>query len=108
MQEYADLGIETFILSGYPHLEEAYRVADLLFPHLPVSSRSERSVRKHHWPVRRTGRQRISAAHGRGRTGAGATKLATRAAIGFVFCTLTKGESIEQSEEGKARASSLF
>jgi alkanesulfonate monooxygenase len=36
MQEYADIGIETFILSGYPHLEEAYRVADLLFPHLPV------------------------------------------------------------------------
>jgi alkanesulfonate monooxygenase len=35
--EYADLGIETFILSGYPHLEEAYRVAELLFPWLPVS-----------------------------------------------------------------------
>jgi len=44
MQEYADLGIETFILSGYPHLEEAYRVADLLFPHLPLSSKSEKSV----------------------------------------------------------------
>ncbi|MGA2101772.1 MAG: FMNH2-dependent alkanesulfonate monooxygenase [Candidatus Sulfotelmatobacter sp.] len=40
MREYADLGIETFILSGYPHLEEAYRVADLLFPHLPISSAS--------------------------------------------------------------------
>jgi alkanesulfonate monooxygenase len=40
MQEYVDLGIETFILSGYPHLEEAYRVADLLFPHLPVPARS--------------------------------------------------------------------
>jgi alkanesulfonate monooxygenase len=39
MQEYADLGIETFILSGYPHLEEAYRVADLLFPELQISSR---------------------------------------------------------------------
>ncbi|MGD0986754.1 MAG: FMNH2-dependent alkanesulfonate monooxygenase [Candidatus Sulfotelmatobacter sp.] len=39
MQEYANLGIETFILSGYPHLEEAYRVADLLFPHLPVASK---------------------------------------------------------------------
>ncbi|MCK8316028.1 LLM class flavin-dependent oxidoreductase, partial [Erwinia amylovora] len=34
MQEYADLGIETCILSGYPHLEEAYRVGELLFPHL--------------------------------------------------------------------------
>jgi len=33
--EYADLGIESFILSGYPHLEEAYRVAELLFPLLP-------------------------------------------------------------------------
>lgn len=37
MREYSDLGIETFILSGYPHLEEAYRVAELLFPHLPLS-----------------------------------------------------------------------
>jgi len=44
MQEYADLGIETFILSGYPHIEEAYRVADLLFPHLPVSAGAERLV----------------------------------------------------------------
>ncbi len=38
MQEYADLGIETFILSGYPHLEEAYRVAELLFPRLPLDT----------------------------------------------------------------------
>ncbi|PFO06630.1 alkanesulfonate monooxygenase, FMNH(2)-dependent [Bacillus sp. AFS076308] len=37
MKEYADLGIETFILSGYPHLEEAYRVSELLFPHLPLA-----------------------------------------------------------------------
>ncbi|QNP28363.1 FMNH2-dependent alkanesulfonate monooxygenase [Cylindrospermopsis curvispora] len=36
MQEYADVGIETFIFSGYPHLEEAYRVAELLFPRLPL------------------------------------------------------------------------
>ncbi len=35
--EYADLGIDTFILSGYPHLEESYRVAELLFPLLPLS-----------------------------------------------------------------------
>ncbi|MGG4553952.1 FMNH2-dependent alkanesulfonate monooxygenase [Paenibacillus humicus] len=41
MQEYADLGIETFIFSGYPHLEEAYRVAELLFPLLPLQQRSE-------------------------------------------------------------------
>ena len=37
MHEYAELGIETFILSGYPHLEEAYRTAELLFPRLPLS-----------------------------------------------------------------------
>lgn len=36
-KEYADVGIETFILSGYPHLEESYRVAELLFPLLPLS-----------------------------------------------------------------------
>lgn len=35
MQEYADLGIDTFVLSGYPHLEEAYRFAELVFPLLP-------------------------------------------------------------------------
>lgn len=33
IQEYADLGIETFVLSGYPHLEEAYRFAELVFPY---------------------------------------------------------------------------
>ena len=32
MEEYAALGIETFILSGYPHLEESYRFAELVFP----------------------------------------------------------------------------
>ena len=32
MREYAELGIETFILSGYPHLEESYRFAELVFP----------------------------------------------------------------------------
>jgi alkanesulfonate monooxygenase len=37
LQEYVDLGIDTFICSGYPHLEEAYRVAELLFPLLPLS-----------------------------------------------------------------------
>ncbi len=36
MLEYSDLGIESFILSGYPHLEEAYRVKELLFPLLPI------------------------------------------------------------------------
>jgi alkanesulfonate monooxygenase len=36
MKEYEALGIETFIFSGYPHLEEAYRVAELLFPLLSL------------------------------------------------------------------------
>ena len=49
MLEYADLGIESFIMSGYPHLEEAYRVAELLFPLLPLdqgdSSPEQRQVR---------------------------------------------------------------
>ena len=31
------LGIDYFIFSGYPHLEESYRVAELLFPHLPLA-----------------------------------------------------------------------
>ncbi|RTL99704.1 alkanesulfonate monooxygenase, FMNH(2)-dependent [Ancylobacter aquaticus] len=37
MQEYADLGIDSFILSGYPHLEEAYRVAELVLPRLKLN-----------------------------------------------------------------------
>jgi len=36
IREYADIGVESFILSGYPHLEEAYRVAELVFPLLSV------------------------------------------------------------------------
>ncbi|VVE67556.1 alkanesulfonate monooxygenase, FMNH(2)-dependent [Pandoraea anapnoica] len=41
LREYADLGIDTFILSGYPHLEEAYRFAELVFPHLPREVREK-------------------------------------------------------------------
>jgi len=40
-REYAGIGIETFILSGYPHLEESYRVAELLFPLLPLDRAAE-------------------------------------------------------------------
>ena len=32
LSEYRQAGVETFIPSGYPHLEEAYRTAELLFP----------------------------------------------------------------------------
>jgi alkanesulfonate monooxygenase len=35
IEEYAELGLDTFVLSGYPHLEEAYRFAELVFPLLP-------------------------------------------------------------------------
>jgi alkanesulfonate monooxygenase len=36
IREYQDLGIDTFIMSGYPHLEEAYRFAELVFPRLEL------------------------------------------------------------------------
>jgi alkanesulfonate monooxygenase len=49
LKEYAALGIDTFVLSGYPHLEEAYRVAELVFPHLDVAQ-----------PQRPTGQSYIS------------------------------------------------
>jgi alkanesulfonate monooxygenase len=42
MLEYRELGIETFILSGYPHLEEAYRTAESLFPLLPLELKKTR------------------------------------------------------------------
>lgn len=35
LKEYADLGVDTFVLSGYPHLEESIRFAELVFPLLP-------------------------------------------------------------------------
>jgi hypothetical protein len=38
LEEYQKLGIDTLILSGYPHLEEAYRTAELPFDYLPVES----------------------------------------------------------------------
>jgi alkanesulfonate monooxygenase len=37
IREYAALGADTFVLSGYPHLEEAYRFAELVFPHLNLA-----------------------------------------------------------------------
>ena len=38
MREYMRVGIDTFIMSGYPHLEEAYRFAELVLPLLPLSN----------------------------------------------------------------------
>lgn len=36
IQDYRDAGIEVLIVSGMPLLEEAYRFAELVLPHLPV------------------------------------------------------------------------
>lgn len=36
LREYQALGIDTIIASGYPHLEESYKVAELLFPVLGI------------------------------------------------------------------------
>jgi alkanesulfonate monooxygenase len=40
IKEYQDIGIDTFIMSGYPHLEEAYRFAELVFPLLALEGRT--------------------------------------------------------------------
>ena len=33
--------IDTFIFSGYPHLEESIRFAELVFPLLPIETRAK-------------------------------------------------------------------
>ncbi|MFZ4532367.1 MAG: FMNH2-dependent alkanesulfonate monooxygenase [Alsobacter sp.] len=38
LRDYQSLGIETVIASGYPHLEEAYKIAELLFPALGIGN----------------------------------------------------------------------
>ncbi|MBB3159902.1 FMNH2-dependent alkanesulfonate monooxygenase [Rhizobium laguerreae] len=42
LREYQEIGIDTVIGSGYPHLEEAYRVAELIFPELGISREQQR------------------------------------------------------------------
>ncbi|MBX4898007.1 FMNH2-dependent alkanesulfonate monooxygenase [Rhizobium bangladeshense] len=42
LRKYQELGIDTVIGSGYPHLEEAYRVAELLFPELGITREQQR------------------------------------------------------------------
>jgi len=41
IREYQALGIDTVIGSGYPHLEEAFRVGELLFPELGIGSAAD-------------------------------------------------------------------
>ena len=40
LREYQALGVQTIIASGYPHLEETYRVAELLFPVLGIGQQA--------------------------------------------------------------------
>jgi alkanesulfonate monooxygenase len=37
IEEYRQIGIDTFIMSGYPHLEEAYSFGELVLPNLPLN-----------------------------------------------------------------------
>jgi alkanesulfonate monooxygenase len=52
IKEYMEVGIESFILSGYPHLEECYRFAELVFPLLPLKATTgrERAVARNAGP----------------------------------------------------------
>ena len=45
IREYQALGIDNFIFSGYPHLEEAHRFAELVMPLLPLASNAEKRQR---------------------------------------------------------------
>ena len=48
--EYHELGIDEFILSGYPHLEEAYRVGEGVLPRAapPRTAGRRRDGHQHH------------------------------------------------------------
>jgi alkanesulfonate monooxygenase len=50
IQEYAALGISEFILSGYPHLEEAYWFGEGVLPEI---RRREAAARNSGWPYLR-------------------------------------------------------
>ncbi len=41
IKAYAALGLDYFVLSGYPHLEEAHRFAELVFPLLPLDLQNQ-------------------------------------------------------------------
>ncbi|ADO07886.1 alkanesulfonate monooxygenase (plasmid) [Pantoea vagans C9-1] len=45
IREYQALGIENFIFSGYPHLEEAHRFAELVMPLLPLAANAGKKQR---------------------------------------------------------------
>ena len=45
MREYQVAGVDTFIMSGYPHLEEAWRFGEMVLPLLPLDKPVERHAR---------------------------------------------------------------
>ncbi|WP_407246463.1 LLM class flavin-dependent oxidoreductase [Klebsiella pneumoniae] len=45
IREYQALGISNFIFSGYPHLEEAHRFAELVMPLLPLENAASSKAR---------------------------------------------------------------
>ena len=51
-REYIDARDRYFILSGYPHLEEAYRFAELVLPRLPLAAATHapRTASSHRGP----------------------------------------------------------
>ena len=67
MEEYRALGIDTFILSGYPHLEEAYRFAELVFPLLPLGACAGADRRLRSTPARSARRSPTRSGRRRGR-----------------------------------------
>ncbi|PGO25383.1 alkanesulfonate monooxygenase [Bacillus cereus] len=44
IREYEALEIDTFFLSGYPHLEAVYEVAELLFPLLKDEKEQDNKI----------------------------------------------------------------
>jgi len=54
IKEYQDAGVDTFIMSGYPHLEEAYRFAELVFPLLNLNQSNVAHLRVNTGPFGET------------------------------------------------------
>jgi alkanesulfonate monooxygenase len=44
LDDYRSAGTDVFIVSGMPLLEEAYRFAELVLPHLPVTRSTEEGI----------------------------------------------------------------
>ena len=49
LREYQSLGVETVIASAYPHLEELFNVAELLFPELGLGQEHKSPSRNRLW-----------------------------------------------------------